>query len=159
MTITTLKTIVGTTALLSSVPFTVAHAQTSVTPAEVLAIAKEAYIYGFPMVDNYRIQYGYFVDRENREFKAPWNQIRSIPRVYTPADTAIQTPNSDTPYSFVGMDLRAEPVILTVPPIEKQTLLEARGERAACLIDVLTFKLEERKLGPGGSAGSSSPVQ
>jgi Lon protease-like protein len=48
---------------------------------------------------------------------------------------------------------------LDVPAIEKQTLLEARGERAACLIDVLTFKLEERKLGPGGSAGSSSPVQ
>lgn len=48
---------------------------------------------------------------------------------------------------------------LDVSPIEKQTLLEARGERAGCLIDVLTFKLEERKLGPGGSAGSSSPVQ
>jgi uncharacterized protein len=48
---------------------------------------------------------------------------------------------------------------LDVPPIEKQTLLEARGERAGCLIDVLTFKLEERKLGPTGSSGSSSPLQ
>src|SRR5580692_4041569 len=48
---------------------------------------------------------------------------------------------------------------LDVPPIEKQTLLEARGGRTACLIDVLTFKLEERKLGPGGSSGSSGPVQ
>ena len=43
----------------------------------------------------------------------------NIPRVYTPDDTAIQTPNSDTPYSFVGLDLRAEPFVLTVPPIEK----------------------------------------
>ena len=59
------------------------------------------------------------MDRQNSEFKAPWNQIHNIPRVYTPADTAIQTPNSDTPYSFVGMDLRAEPIVLTVPPIEK----------------------------------------
>ena len=91
-----------------------------VTPAEAQAIVKEAYIYGFPLVDNYRIQYGYFVDRQNPEFKAPWNQIVNIPRVYTPADTAIQTPNSDTPYSFVGMDLRAEPIVLTVPPIEKE---------------------------------------
>jgi hypothetical protein len=41
------------------------------TPAEARAIAREAYIYGFPMVDNYRIQYGYFVDRQNPEFKAP----------------------------------------------------------------------------------------
>ena len=45
---------------------------------------------------------------------------------------------------------------LDVTPIEKQTLLEAGGARAGCLIDVLTFRLEERKLGPGGPAGSSS---
>ena len=91
-----------------------------ITPAEARTIAKEAYIYGFPLVDNYRIQYGYFVDTKNPEFKTTWNKIHNVPRVYTPADTAIQTPNSDTPYSFVGMDLRAEPMVLTVPPIEKE---------------------------------------
>src|SRR5256886_7394457 len=91
-----------------------------ITTAEARAIAKEAYVYGFPLVDNYRIQYGYFVDTKNPEYKAPWNQIHNTPRVYTPADTAIQTPNSDTPYSFVGMDLRTEPMVLTVPPIEKE---------------------------------------
>jgi hypothetical protein len=85
-------------------------AQPSVTPTEARAIAKEAYIYGFPLVDNYRIQNDYLEDRANPEFKAPWNQIRNIPRVYTPEDRAIQIPNSDTPYSMVGMDLRAEPV-------------------------------------------------
>ena len=42
-----------------------------VTPAETRAIAKEAYIYGYPMVDSYRIEYGYFVDRKSPEFKAP----------------------------------------------------------------------------------------
>jgi hypothetical protein len=95
------------------------HAAAAPTTAEVRAIAREAYIYGFPMVDNYRIQYAYFVDRKNREFKAPWNQIRNIPRVFTPEDKAIQTPNSDTPYSFAGLDLRAEPIVLTVPAVEK----------------------------------------
>src|SRR5262249_26326604 len=40
-------------------------------------------------------------------------------RVYTPADKTIQSPNSDTPYSSVGADLRAEPLVLTVPPIEQ----------------------------------------
>src|SRR5437762_2049037 len=89
-----------------------------VTPAEARSIVKEAYVYGFPIVDDYRIQYSYFVDSKNPEFKAPWNQIHNEPRVYTPADKAIQTPNSDTPYSFVGADLRAEPIVLTVPPIE-----------------------------------------
>lgn len=39
-------------------------------------------------------------------------------------------------------------------PLEKQTLLEALDERVGRLIDVLTFKLEERKLGPKGKGGS-----
>ena len=41
----------------------------NVTPAEVRAIAKEAYIYGYPMVDSYRIEYGYFVDQKDSEYK------------------------------------------------------------------------------------------
>jgi hypothetical protein len=96
-----------------------ASAQTNVTPTEARAIAKAAYIYGFSVVDNYRVQHAYFVDRDNPEFKANWNQIRNEPRVYTPKDVAVQTPNSDTPYSFIGMDLRAEPIVLTMPTIEK----------------------------------------
>src|SRR5438093_3323277 len=74
-----------------------------ITPAEARAIVKEAYIYGFPLVVNYRSQYAYFVDRQNPESKAPWNQIVNIPPVTTPAETAIQTPNPNTPYSFVAM--------------------------------------------------------
>ena len=64
--------------LLCACTFT-ATAQTNVSPAEARAIAKEAYIYGYPMVDSYRIQHAYFVDHENPEFKAPWNQIPQHP--------------------------------------------------------------------------------
>jgi len=106
-------------ALVLAVLYLPACAQTNVTPTEARAIAKDAYIYGFSVVDSYRVQHAYFVDRDNPEFKAPWNQVRNEPRVYTPEDEAIQTPNSDTPYSFLGMDLRAEPIVLTVPIIEK----------------------------------------
>jgi hypothetical protein len=91
----------------------------AVTPEAARAIAKEAYIYGFPMVDNYRVQYSYFVNKQDREYKGGWNEIHNTARVYTPEDTAIQTPNSDTPYSAVGADLRAEPLVLTVPPIQQ----------------------------------------
>ena len=94
-----------------------ARAQTT-TPAEARAIAKDAYIYGFPLVNSYRIQYSYFVGRNDPNFKAPWNTINNVARVFTPADTAIQTPNSDTPYSQLGADLRAEPLVLTVPEVE-----------------------------------------
>ncbi len=88
------------------------------TPQQVREIAKQAYVYGFPMVDNYRIQHSYFVDKANPQYKGNWNTLHSIARVFTPADTTIQTPNSDTPYSFIGADLRAEPLVLTVPKID-----------------------------------------
>ena len=126
----------ATTLLVAYVAVLPAHAQTGVSPAEVRAIAKEAYVYGYPVVDSYRIQHAYFVDRENPEFKAPWNQIRNIPRVFTPDDKAVQTPNSDTPYSMLGMDLRAEPIVLTVPPIDKERYFSIQ------LIDAYTFNFD-----------------
>ena len=90
------------------------------TVAELRKIVEEAYVYGFPMVDSYRIQYSYFIDRNDPEYKGAWNQPHSVARVYTPEDKAIQTPNSDTPYSFLGADLRAEPLVISVPAISKE---------------------------------------
>jgi hypothetical protein len=84
----------------------------------VKAITKEAYIYAYPMVDMYRIQYDYSVDTSNPEYKAPWNQLKNIPKVFTPDDKAVQTPNSDTPYSMIDFDLRTEPMVITIPKIE-----------------------------------------
>jgi hypothetical protein len=115
----TILTVIGLSmAILASIPQP-AHGQGPLAPSEARAIAREAYIYAFPLVDNYRVVYAYFVDRKSPEFKAPWNQLHNTPRVYTPADKAVQTPNSDTPYSQAGLDLRAEPVVLTVPVVEK----------------------------------------
>lgn len=110
-----------------------AFGQSTVSLEEARAIAKEAYIYGSPMVDSYRIVHAYFVDPKNPEYKAGWNQIRNFARVFTPEDKAVQTPNSDTPYSFLGLDLRAEPVVITVPPIEKERYFSLQ------LIDLYTF--------------------
>lgn len=90
------------------------------TPEEARAIAREAYVYGFPLVDSYRIQYTYFQDRANPEFKVPWNTLHNEARLYTPEDTAIQTPNADTPYSQLGADLRSEPLVLSVPEVKDQ---------------------------------------
>src|SRR5881394_2202951 len=136
-------------ALAAVLALTLTARAADITPAEARAIAKEAYIYGFPPVDNYRIQYGYFVDSKNPEFKTTWNKIHNIPRFYTPADTAIQTPNSDTPYSFVGMDLRAEPIVLTVPPIEKKRYFSIQ------LIDAYTFNFDYIGSRATGNEGGS----
>jgi hypothetical protein len=126
------------------------HAQT-IAPDEARAIAKDAYIYGFPLVDNYRIQYSYFVDRNDPEFKGAWNQVHNTARVYTPDDKAIQSPNSDTPYSFVGADLRGEPLVFTVPTIEKSRYYSLQ------FIDMYTFDFDFAYVGSrstGNDAGS-----
>jgi hypothetical protein len=55
------------------------------------ALAKEAYIYGFSPVDNYRVRYAYFVAGKSQEFKAPGNRLANVLRVYTPENKAVQT--------------------------------------------------------------------
>jgi hypothetical protein len=98
---------------------TAASAQTAPSPKETKAIAEEAIICGLPLSMYYKIMNQYAIDKDSGQFKAPFNTIKNEPKVYTPADTAIVTPNSDTPYSFLFLDLRAEPVVLCVPEIAK----------------------------------------
>jgi hypothetical protein len=87
--------------------------------AETKAIAEEGFIYGLPIVMNYAVMYEYAVDKDSGQFKAPFNEIKNEARVFTYKDTAIVTPNSDTPYSLLWLDLRAEPMVLSVPAVEK----------------------------------------
>jgi hypothetical protein len=148
----TRRALAGGIALLPSLRFPAARAQTGISPAEARTIAKEAYIYGFPLVDNYRVEYAYFVDRTSPEFKAPWNHITNIPRVFTPADTAVQTPNSDTPYSWLGLDLRAEPIVLTLPPIEKERYFSVQ------LTDAYTFNFDYLGTRTTGNQGGSYAI-
>ena len=86
--------------------------------AETKAIAEETFIYGLALVMNYAVMYEYALDKGGPQYKAPFNQIRNEARVYTYRDTAVVTPNSDTPYSMLWMDLRAEPMVLTVPAVD-----------------------------------------
>ncbi|MBS0189811.1 MAG: DUF1254 domain-containing protein [Planctomycetes bacterium] len=88
--------------------------------AAIRAIAEEGFIYGLPIVMNYAVMYEYWIDKDSGQYKAPMNTIFNEARVFTPADTAVITPNSDTPYSFGCFDLRAQPWVLSVPAVEKQ---------------------------------------
>jgi hypothetical protein len=128
------QTLLGPAAWAMGNMLTPNHASAQSPPeGEVRTIAKEATIYGFPLVDSYRIQYSYFVDRNDPEFKGNWNELQNTARVYTPDDKAIQTPNSDTPYSFLGADLRTEPLVLTVPEVEQDRYYSLQ------FIDMYTF--------------------
>jgi hypothetical protein len=87
---------------------------------ETKAIAEQGFIYGLPIVANYAVMNEYAVDKSNPQFKAPFNEIKNEHRVYTYEDTAVVTPNSDTPYSALWLDLRAEPIVLLVPAVDKK---------------------------------------
>jgi len=80
--------------------------------------AEAAFIFGLPIVMNYAVMYEYAIDRNSGQFKAPFNTLWNDAQVFTWRDTAIPTPNSDTPYSLGWMDLRAEPVVISVPDVQ-----------------------------------------
>ncbi len=79
--------------------------------------AEAALIFGLPIVMNYTVMYEFSIDRNNSQYKAPFNTMWNDAQVFTWRDTAIPTPNSDTPYSMSWLDLRAEPVVITVPDV------------------------------------------
>jgi hypothetical protein len=115
--------------------------------AAIRGIAREAYLYGFPMVEAYKTLYAQAVEQGGANYKAPFNHIGNTAKVFTPKDTAIVTPNSDTPYSMIWMDLRAEPLVLTLPEIEPSRFYHVQ------LIDLFTHNfayLGQRTTGSRG---------
>ena len=97
-----------------------ANAVPSPSVAEVKAIAEEGFVYGLPIVMNYGVMYEYIIDKDSGQYKAPFNTVYNEHRVFTWEDTAIPTPNSDTPYSLLWMDLRAEPMVISVPAVDRK---------------------------------------
>jgi hypothetical protein len=110
--------VMAVAALLCSPMASANPAAAKLSPAEVQVVAEEGFIYGLPMVMDYAVMYDFVVNRDSGAWKAPFNTLRNEARVFTSADTTVVTPNSDTPYSFVWADLRAEPIVITVPEID-----------------------------------------
>ena len=108
------------------------HAMVSVNPPDARD-SQEAYVYAFPMVDNYETLYKQAVDTTSHDYRAPLNVLSNASTVATPEDKFVVTPNSDTPYSYLWMDLRAEPMVVTMPKIEKNRYYTGQ------LVDLYTF--------------------
>ncbi len=94
--------------------------EVKLTPEQAKEIAKEAYIYGFPMVVNYKTMYMYVINEKSPEYKGPFNQLSCDARLFTPEDKAVVTPNSDTPYCMFWVDIRKEPRIISLPELEAE---------------------------------------
>lgn len=86
--------------------------------AEAKAIAEDGFVYGLPIVMNYAVMHSFVLDESSKDYKGPFNTIANEARVFTYKDTTVVTPNSDTPYSMLWLDLRAEPMVVSVPKVD-----------------------------------------
>ena len=96
----------------------IAMAQVSaLTPKEARDIAKAAWLYAYAPLEGYKTMYNQAVNKDFPGYVGGVNRFRHYARMNTPADTDIVTPNNDTPYSWAWLDLRAEPMVLSLPAV------------------------------------------
>ncbi|MDL2284597.1 DUF1254 domain-containing protein [Oxalobacter sp. OttesenSCG-928-P03] len=110
-----LKFLIGLTAALLLVS---CDQKKEIPDAEITTIAKEAYVYGYPMVANYKAMHASAIDTQGPDYKKPFNELYMAPRVDTPVDQVKETATNDTPLGSVWLDMRREPLVLTVPALE-----------------------------------------
>ncbi len=87
----------------------------------------------FPWPSNYQTMYKQAIDTTSRDYRGTFNTLNSSANVATPEDKFVVTPNSDTPYSYLWMDLRAEPMVVTMPKIEANRYYSAQ------MVDLYTY--------------------
>ncbi len=85
------------------------------TKEEARNIAEEAYIFAYPMLENYKTMYGQAVDENSGAYLAPFNKFFHFQHLLGPEFTQIVAPNNDTLYSMSWLDLGTEPLILSLP--------------------------------------------
>ena len=90
------------------------HAETA-SADEAKKIATDAYLYAYPMLYNYKTLFQQAVDPSFPGYVGGFNRFRHYSRGFTPADRDIVTPSNDTPYSWAWLDLRTEPMVVSVP--------------------------------------------
>lgn len=110
-----------------------ALAQEKNEPPGAKETVAEAWIYAYPMLFNYKALYEQTQNAATPDYIGGFNRFRHYARLFTPKDTTIVTPNNDTPYSWAWLDLRAEPVVLTVPDVPGDRYYTVQG------IDLFTY--------------------
>ena len=96
-----------------------------ITEEEAHAIARDAYVYAYPLVlmDVFTRQGTNFAQPTGVVTQAPFNQF-SHAETFPPADfKAVVRANVDTLYSSANLDLGPEPIVLTVPALDRYFML------------------------------------
>jgi hypothetical protein len=91
---------------------------TELTPQEIEKITEEAYTYAFPMLMGYHFAFASFFMPQLPSYRGPVNTLTGKAATLDHTFKEVVTPNADTLYSMALLDLRAEPMVLQVPPIK-----------------------------------------
>jgi hypothetical protein len=96
----------------------------SLATSDIKTIASDAYLYAYAPLYNYKTLFQQVADPAFPGFIGGFNRYRHYSRGFTPADKDIVTPSNDTPYSWAWLDLRAEPMVVSVPVSERYYVLQ-----------------------------------
>ncbi|WP_366934655.1 DUF1254 domain-containing protein [Mesotoga sp.] len=83
----------------------------TVDPDEAKELANEAYVFAYPMLENYRTMYVQVTERGG------FNSLTHVKNLFGPHSRLIVRSNNDTLYSSAWLDLRSEPVVVEIPPV------------------------------------------
>jgi len=120
--------------------------KSGLTQKKAKTIAEEAYIFAYPMLENYRMMFAMAMYDKSGAYLAPFNVLVNNSTLNGPKDTIIVRPNNDTFYSGVWFDLSAQPQILKVPAITNGRYYSFQ------IIDMYTYNIDyigSRKTGNG----------
>jgi hypothetical protein len=93
---------------------------TKISRSEARDIAKSAYLYAFAMMESYNTWYQQAVLKTSPAYVGGFNTFRHYAQLFTPENRDVVTPNNDTPYSWAWLDLRAEPIVISVSAVPKE---------------------------------------
>lgn len=86
--------------------------ESALSEREAEAIAYDAYVFNYPTLQNFKTLYLRTVMQ-----KYPINKFAHRNKLLDPSFTTIVAPNNDTLYSASWLDLRSEPIVISVPEV------------------------------------------
>ena len=97
----------------------------TLAPDEAQEIGKDTYVYAYPLVlmDATRKQLTNFETPPGTPGQGPANQFINLREFPDPKFKIVIRPNADTLYSSAWLDLKAEPVVLSVPATDRYFML------------------------------------
>ena len=111
------KSLIIILALMMGVLSSCNQKQETLSPKEAKQIAEEAYIFAYPMLEHYKSMFVFTMYKESGVYEGPFNLFVHNATLLGPEYTSVVRPNNDTYYSKLWLNVKSEPMVLSVPAI------------------------------------------